>query len=102
MPDEDEGAQAQINVPDTLQGGVYANGAMVWHSPYELTLDFIAMQPADPESPNVVQCIVTARVKIPPTVIFELLKAINENMTNYEAVFGEIPRIVAKELEEDE
>jgi uncharacterized protein DUF3467 len=100
--DADNGAQAQINVPDALQGGVYANGAMVWHSPYEFTLDFVTTQPPDPESPNVVQCVVTARVKIPPTVIFDLIKAINENMTKYESVFGEIPRIEAQEPEEDD
>ena len=66
---------------------------MVWHTPYEFTLDFIAIQPPDPEMPQVGQGLVTARVKIPPTVIFALLKALNENMTKYEAKFGEIPRI---------
>jgi hypothetical protein len=31
-----------------------------------------------------------ARVKIPTTVIFDVLRALNENMTRYEASFGEI------------
>jgi hypothetical protein len=84
--------ELQISVPESLAGGAYANAAMVWHTPYEFTLDFVATQPPDIESPNVVPCLVTARVKLPVTVIFDLLKAINENMTRYEAAFGEIKR----------
>lgn len=34
-----------------------------------------------------------ARVKLPVSVIFDLLKAINANMTKYEAVFGSIPTV---------
>jgi hypothetical protein len=93
--------QIQVNVPEGLQPGAYANGAMVWHTPYEFTIDFIAIQPGDQESPDVVQCLVTSRVRIPPTVIFDLLKALNENMTKYENQFGEIPRIEPKEQEEE-
>jgi hypothetical protein len=33
---------------------------------------------------------VVSRVKLPVSVIFDLLKAINENMTKYEDVFGPI------------
>jgi Protein of unknown function (DUF3467) len=64
---------------------------MVWHTPFEFTLDFFAIQPVDQESPDVGQLLVTSRVKSPPTVIFDLLKALNENMTKYEKRFGEIP-----------
>jgi hypothetical protein len=39
-----------------------------------------------------VPCRVVARVKIPPTVVFSLIRAINENMTRYEQAFGEIQR----------
>ena len=91
--------QVQMNVPEAVQAGAYADGAAVWHTPYEFTLDFFAIQPPDSESPDVLQCLTTARVKIPPTVIFDLLKALNENMTKYEAQFGEIPRIEPREQE---
>ena len=85
--------ELRINVPDDVQPGVYANGAMVWHSPYEFTIDFFSTQPSPQDEPGVVPCLVSSRVKIPPTVIFDLLKALNENMTRYEGQFGEIRRV---------
>jgi hypothetical protein len=100
MAAEDQ-AGIQINVPEGLAAGAYANGAMVWHTPFEFTLDFFAVQPPNPESPETVQALVTARVKIPPTVIFALLKALNDNMTRYENQFGEIPRIEPPQPEEE-
>jgi hypothetical protein len=46
----------------------------------------------DPASPAVVPCHVVARVKVPVTVVFDLIRALNENMTKYEERFGEIHR----------
>ncbi len=40
----------------------------------------------------VVPCRVTSRVKVPPTLLFDLIRALNENMTKYEQAFGEIKR----------
>lgn len=97
--EEVQGPQFQINVPDALEAGTYANGAMVWHTAYEFTLDFITLQPGDPDSPDVVPCRVVSRVRIPPTVIFDLLRALNDNMTKYEQRFGEIRRIEPREEE---
>jgi Protein of unknown function (DUF3467) len=88
----------EIQVPPEQEAGVYANFLSVWHTAYEFTLDFAATQPpqiddgADPSSPARVPCRVVARVKIPPTVVFDLIRAINENMTRYEQAFGEIQR----------
>jgi hypothetical protein len=90
--------QFQIQIPPDLEGGVYANFLSVWHTAYEFTLDFAATQPpqvqdeSDPTSPAQVPCRVVARVKIPATVVFELIRAINDNMTRYEQAFGEIRR----------
>lgn len=39
------------------------------------------------------------RVKIPVTLIFEVLKALNANMTQYESTYGEIQ---AQEVQNDE
>lgn len=83
----------QLNVPEDVRDGVYANMAVVWHTPYEFTLDFTVTEPVNPEAPDVVPCRIVSRVKIPPTVIFDLLRALNENMTKYESRFGEIKRI---------
>ena len=84
--------QIQIHVPDEVQGGVYANMAVVWHTPYDFTLDFAATAPpaAGPDGQAVIPARVVARVKFPPAQIFQLLQAINANMTNYEAAYGPI------------
>jgi hypothetical protein len=84
--------QIQIQVPEDIQGGVYANMAIVWHTPYDFTLDFAVTNPSatGPDGQTVVPSRVVARVKFPPSQIFQLLQAINANMTNYEAAFGPI------------
>ncbi len=101
MSESDEGerpTEFQIQVPPELEAGVYGNFLSVWHTAYEFTLDFGVTQPPqmenpdDPDEPVRVACRVVSRVKIPVTVLFDVLRALNENMTRYEAVFGEIKR----------
>jgi hypothetical protein len=84
--------QLQVHVPEDVQGGVYANLAAVWHTPYEFTLDFAVLQPpaGDPDGAQVVPARVVARVKFPPAQIFQLLQAINTNMGIYEQQYGAI------------
>ena len=82
--------QFQFTVPDDVAPGVYSNMVLVWHTPYEFTLDFAAIEVSDT---NTVPCRVVSRVRIPPTVIFDLMRALNENMAKYEASFGEIKRV---------
>lgn len=95
---DDRPTEFQIHVPPELEAGSYANFLSVWHTAYEFTLDFGVTQPPqveepeDPGAPVRVGCRVVSRVKIPVTVLFEVLRALNENMTRYEAVFGEIRR----------
>ena len=90
--------QFQTLVTPDLEGGMYANFLSVWHTAHEFTLDFAVTQPpqvedeADPTSPIRVPCRVVARVKLPVTVVFDLIRAVNENMTRYEQAFGEIHR----------
>lgn len=100
-PPEDPGvvpASFEVQVPPDLEGGIYANFLNVWHSPYEFTFDFAVTQPAisqnpeDPQSPVTVPCRVVARLKIPPALMFDIMRAINQNMTGYEQTFGEINR----------
>jgi hypothetical protein len=89
----------EIQVPPELEGGTYTNFLSVWHTPFEFTLDFAVTQPnerlnpEDPTSPIKVPCRVVARLKIPPALIFSVLQALNENMSSYEAKFGEIRRL---------
>jgi Protein of unknown function (DUF3467) len=103
---EDRPTEFQIQVPNELEPGVYANFLSVWHTAYEFTLDFGVTQPPqidqeDPDAPVRVECRVVSRVKIPVTVLFDVLRALNENMTRYEQVFGEIKRPEPPEEQED-
>ena len=88
----------QIIVPPEQEGGSYANFLNLWHTAYEFTLDFSATQPPeiedpdDPHSPLRVPCRVVARVRIPATLVFDVIRAINDEMTRSEQTFGEIRR----------
>ena len=70
----------------------------VWHSPYEFTLDFCATQPPQPADSDdepggtIIPCRAVARVRIPVTLAFDVIRVLNDNMTRYEERFGEIVR----------
>ncbi len=86
-----------FQVPDDLTGGVYSNVVAVWHTPYEFTLDFAVMLPAQQVAGSdgnaqVTPCRVVSRVKIPPAVVFELMRALSVNERLYEQRIGPIPR----------
>jgi len=83
----------RISVPEALEAGVYANGAGVWHTAHEFTLDFLTLLNSGAAEPEVVPARVVSRVKIPPSVVFDLLRAINTNMTLYEQRYGAIRRV---------
>ncbi len=82
-----------MTVPPELQTGSYANVVGIWHTPHEFTLDFAVLMPPVPateDGPSSMPCEVVARIKIAPSLIFDLLRAVNENMTRYEQAYGEI------------
>jgi hypothetical protein len=88
-----------LQVPDALEGGVYSNVVVVWHTPYEFTLDFAVMllpqmvTPTEGGQPvRVTPARVVSRVKIPPSAVFELMRALSENEHLYEENIGPIPR----------
>lgn len=87
-------AQVRMEIPDELKAGVYANVAAIWHGPYEFTLDFgVAGMPEHDENGDlIVPTPVVARVKVPTSVIFEIARAIAENVDRYEASYGPIPQ----------
>lgn len=86
-----------LHVPDDMTGGVYSNVVAVWHTPYEFTLDFAVMLPAQQVpaaegAPQATPCRVVSRVKIPPDVVFQLMRALSVNERLYEQRIGPIPR----------
>jgi hypothetical protein len=94
---ENEGQEINIRVPDEVALGQYANLVGVWHTPHEFAIDFCVVQPFLPGGPAAT---VVSRVRIPPTIVFDLLRTLNQNLTEYEETFGEIQRLEAEASEE--
>ncbi len=85
-----------LEIPADLQA-TYANFAIITHSPWEIFVDFAQILPNTPKAR------VKARVVMTPTNAKMLLKALQDNITRYEAQHGEIampprPQSLADEL----
>lgn len=87
----------EVQADPAMTGGVYANTLAIWHTAHEFTLDFLVQSsPAQPAQTPDGQAVINAphrlvsRVRIPPSAAFDVLRALNENMTNYERAFGAI------------
>jgi hypothetical protein len=83
--------QIKISVDDQLKHGVYANFLVVSHSAHEFTLDFCQVLPSGDE--GAVTADVISRVKIAPTMVGRIIRALNTNMTAYEDKFGLVKEI---------
>ena len=93
-PPEQPALHFELQIAEALTPGAYANFLGVWHTAHEFTLDFAVTQPPAvgemPDGTTVtrVPCQVVSRVKVPPTVMFDFLRTLNENLTNWETNFG--------------
>lgn len=76
-----------IELNEVIAAGVYANLALVNHSPSEFVLDFIQLMP------GVQQAKVRSRVILAPLHAKRVLAALQQNITNYENQFGEIKEV---------
>lgn len=81
-----QGQHVNIKVDDDRKYGTYANFLVVSHSPHEFTLDFCQVMPGGKETN--VQAEVVSRLKVAPTMVGKIIRALNTNMTNYEDKFG--------------
>ncbi len=85
-PQPEGGQSIQISINDNLKHGTYANFLVVSHSAHEFTLDFCQVLPGgDSEA---VQADVVSRIKVAPTMVGKIIRALNTNMTAYEDKFG--------------
>jgi hypothetical protein len=88
----------EIDISREVRRGVYANTLNIWFSPYEFAFDWGLVEqvepedPDDPASPLRISMLVVARVRLPTGLVFDVLRALNQAMTDYEAIFGEIRR----------
>lgn len=91
--DETPDINFEVQVPAGLENGVYANFVSVWHSPHEFTLDFsVTDQPQQGGANLTVPCRVVARVRIPLTLAEDMLRAVAESVSSFEAAAGRIRR----------
>src|SRR5436305_14222721 len=89
------GVQFRIDVPDELQDGKYSNFLSVWHGPHDFTLDFAVTGQGSPEEgPDgtsiVVPARVVSRVRVPLTMVQDVLRALAENVSSFEEAAGPI------------
>ncbi|MBS9524020.1 DUF3467 domain-containing protein [Litoribacter ruber] len=76
--------QINVELPEEVAEGVYANLAMIAHSNSEFVVDFIRLMPGVPKAK------VKSRIIMTPDHAKRLLQALKENVEKYEAAFGKI------------
>ena len=86
-----------VSTPE-VETGVYANFVSLWHQPDCFVLDFsVFTQPPqvvdDPDGSQHVElpARIVSRVRIPPAQVFELMKALNDQLSMWEMETGRKP-----------
>ena len=99
--DDDRPLEVTYEIPPRLRVGVYANTARISFSAFEFTLDWavIEQEGGDLDDGSRV-AIVCSRVRIPVSLVFDVLQGINRAMTYYESRYGEIQE--ARRMKDDE
>jgi Protein of unknown function (DUF3467) len=82
QPQQTQGQQIQVTIPEQLKGGVYSNNALITHTREEFIMDFMMVAPSTGA--------VTARVIISPGHMKRMVRAMQENLKKYEDKFGKI------------
>ena len=82
QPNQPQGQQVQVKLPDDVLKGVYSNNMQVMHTKEEFVLDFMNIFPP--------QGIVSARVLVSPQHFKRMVAAVNDNLKKYEDQFGKI------------
>ena len=90
-PPPEGSQQISISISDTLKHGTYANFLVVSHSAHEFTLDLCQVLPGGDS--DTVQADVVSRVKVAPTMVGKIIRALNTNMTAYEDKFGMVREV---------
>jgi hypothetical protein len=84
MPEQKPKNQINIELSEEQAEGIYANLAMITHSPSEFVIDFIKMMPGVPKAK------VKSRIIVTPQHAKRLLRALKDNITKYESIHGTI------------
>ncbi len=70
-------------------GGAYANGVLVWNTSHEFTVDFTS-QRGPTSSGEALDVLIVARVKIPASAMFQIVRTMSANIGRYEHQHGRI------------
>jgi hypothetical protein len=89
----------EIEISPEIEPGVHADFASIWHTPDTFVLDFASLRrppflSQDDETDNEVLILPTrivARVKIPSSQVFELMRALEQELTAWEHETGQPP-----------
>ncbi len=76
--------QMNIELSEEVAEGIYSNLAIITHSHSEFIIDFTKMMPGVPKAK------VKARIILTPQHAKRLYKALQENITKFESMHGEI------------
>jgi hypothetical protein len=79
--------EINVELPEEIAEGIYANLAIITHSHSEFIIDFIRMMP------NVAQAKVKSRMILTPQHAKRLMIALRDNLKKYEDSFGPIQDI---------
>jgi len=77
--------QVSALVPEDIARGVFSTGALVLNGPHEFVVDFLQAMTRPQQ--------VAARVILPPTIMANMVRALKQNIENFEKRFGELPAI---------
>jgi hypothetical protein len=83
--DQKPPTQLKIELGEHEAEGIYANIALITHSPSEFIVDFARLLPGAPKTR------VQARIVMAPRNLKRFLAALQENLKRYEERFGQIP-----------
>jgi hypothetical protein len=76
--------QLNIELPEEIAEGSYANLAIITHSGSEFVVDFVRIMP------NMPKARVQSRIILTPQHAKRLMRALNDNVRRYEQQFGPI------------
>lgn len=77
-------AQINLELPDEVFEGTYANIVIVMSSPAEFVLDFARIVPGKPKAK------IKSRIIIPPQTAKKMVKILEDRIKDYENRFGDI------------
>ncbi len=82
MPEQETEHKIELSLTDDIAQGVYSNLAIITHSNSEFIIDFASIMPGRPKAA------VNSRVIMTPQNAKRLLKALSENISNFEQQNG--------------